>query len=445
MPLSAPFAGSGTATAGTNVTFNLDCGAADSSKLAVIGLHQTGGSAGKLITAITVDGVNCLANVTQGQRHAKVWCALPSSSGVVTVNLTYDIAPNNFSWGAWTVLGSSGAPTDTQSTFTGSDASRSLAMTIPAGGIGLVSGTKAGTGSVDIVTTNAAEDYEARNGSTHRYIGAHTTTTGAVSPQFDNVSSLVGFAFTPTSIEGTASITEADDTVAATGTVALNAAASITEAADTLAASGALGLTGSASIGLAGATMSSVAVLPIVGTASMSEQDNALASVAQLPIAASAILDEADDTVVAELLWIEGRIAQVDITLDAGTIEAEGLLQTHGTATIQESDDALTASSALLITGSSTISEADDTVLSSGPPGTTGALDIVEADDSISGVGVVLITGTSMQTTAPYVLTSVAEITIQGTLTVTLEGQSIAATGIPFVQSVGGAILMAGL
>jgi len=193
VPLTTPFAGSGTATAGLNISFNFDCGAANASKIAVIGLHQTGGLGGKLITAITVDGVNCLANITQGQRHAMVWCALPSSSGVITVNLTYNSAPSFFSWGAWTVLGSSGAPTDTQSTFNNSDTSRSLAMTVPVGGTALVSGTRGS--NVAVTTTNATEDYDAANASAHQYVGAHTTATGSVSPQFADISSMVGFAF----------------------------------------------------------------------------------------------------------------------------------------------------------------------------------------------------------------------------------------------------------
>lgn len=196
MALAALFAGSGTATAGTSVSFNFDCGAASTDKIAVIGLHQTGGPGGKLITAITVDGVDCLANVVQGQRHAMVWVALPSSSGVITVNLTYNSAPNFFSWGGWTVLGSSGAPTDTQSTF-GTDATKSLNMTIPSGGIGLVTGTRNSTTA--ITTTNATEDYDAANATSHRYIGAHTTATGSISPQFADVSSMVGFAFGPDS------------------------------------------------------------------------------------------------------------------------------------------------------------------------------------------------------------------------------------------------------
>ncbi|MGE0238400.1 MAG: hypothetical protein AB7F09_20010 [Parvibaculaceae bacterium] len=339
MPLTAPFAASGTATAGTNVSFNFDCGAADSSKLAVIGLHQTGGPGGKLITAITVDGVNCLANVTQGQRHAQVWCALPASSGTVTVNLTYDSAPNNFSWGAWTVLGSSGAPTDTQSTFTGSDASRSLAMTIPSGGIALVSGTKASSPGTPITTTNATEDYDAAN--THRYVGAHTTTTGSVSPQFDNVSSMVGFAFAAGGITGGVMATEADDTVSAAGKVALKGAASITEAADTLSANGALA---------------------IRGTLSAAEADHAIAATGALPIA-GALAATLDETTVAAAGEADGRVGSVNVI---------------------EQDDTVAATSVLPITGTLGAPEANDTVLATGVHVLRGEAGIVLADVAVA-------------------------------------------------------------
>lgn len=189
------FIASGTATAGTSVSFNFDCGAADSSKRVQLALHQTGGIAGKLITAITVDGVNCLANVTQGQRHGTVWCALPTSSGVVTVNITYDSAPSQFSWGAWKILNSSGSPTDTQSTFNGSNASRSLNMTVPTSGVAIVSGTSASSAGV-VTTTNATEDYDASNG-VQQYVGARTTTTGAVTVTFNPISSMIGLAWGP--------------------------------------------------------------------------------------------------------------------------------------------------------------------------------------------------------------------------------------------------------
>ena len=195
MALSVNFLASGTATAGLNVTFNIDVGAANAGKIVVLGLHQTGGTAGKLITAITIDGVSCLANVTQGQRHGAVWCALPTSAGVVTVNLTYDNAPSVFSFGGWSILGGTGGPTDTQSVFSATNGSNSLNMTIPANGGCVVTGTATGA-PAPVTTTNATEDYDTNNGA-QQYVGAHTTTTGAVTVTMNPVSSMIGFAFIP--------------------------------------------------------------------------------------------------------------------------------------------------------------------------------------------------------------------------------------------------------
>lgn len=200
MALTQTFKASGTAVAGTSVSFSYDCGAAASDKIAVIGLHQTGGTAGKLITAITVDGVNCLANVVQGQRHAAVWCALPTSSGSITVNITYDSAPSQFAYGAWNITGSTGSPTDTQSTFNSTNASRSLTMTIAAGGVAIVTGSATG-GPAPVTTTNATEDYDTNNGNT-QYVGAHTTTTGSITVTFNPISSMVGFSWSAAATGG---------------------------------------------------------------------------------------------------------------------------------------------------------------------------------------------------------------------------------------------------
>lgn len=361
MALSANFLASGTATAGLNISFNFDCGAADSSKVVVLGLHQTGGPGGKLITAITVDGVSCVANVTQGQRHAQVWCALPSSSGVVTVNLTYDGAPSAFSWGARSVLGSSGAPTDTQSTFNGTDASRSLAMTIPTGGIGLVSGTKSGTPGKDIVTTNATEDYEAANGSSHRYIGAHTTTTGAVSPGFNAISSMVGFAFEAGGNTGELSKTETGDTTSSAGTLPVTGALSKTEA---------------------GNTLSSAATLAIVGTFTKTEAADTVASTGALALQGVASITEVGDTVLSDATG--ATTGTVTLTEAADTASATGVLPITGSLSKTEGADTSAATGALAIVGSLSKTEAGDTLSSAAALVVAGSVALIEQPDTLS-------------------------------------------------------------
>lgn len=121
-------------------------------------------------------------------------------------------------------------------------------------------------------------------------------------------------------ISGTASITEADDTLAATGKVALTGAASITEANGTLIATGALALKGIASITEAGDAVSVVCVLPIAGTLSATE---------------------ADDTLSAQ---------------------GAGQPVTTGSFDVTEADDSVTATAVLAITGTISIAEAGDTL-----------------------------------------------------------------------------------
>lgn len=405
MALSANFLASGTATAGTGISFNFNCGAADASKLAVIGLHQTGGLGGKLITAITVDGVNCLANVTQGQRHAQVWCALPSSSGVVTVSLTYDNAPGAFSWGAWSVLGSSGSPTDTQSTFNNSDASRSLAMTIPTGGIGLVSGTKAGTAGTNIVTTNATEDYEAANASSHRYIGAHTTTTGAVSPGFNAISSMVGFAFEAGGNSGELSKTESGDTTSSAATLPITGALSRTEAANTVSSAAALAIAGTLTKTEVPDTEASTGTLAIQGVASLTEVGDTVLSDATGATTGTATLTEAPDTSSATgVLPITGTLSKAE---GADTSAATGTLAIVGSLSKTEGADTLSSAGTLVKSGSLTVTEASDTLLSAGTLPIFGAANVSEAGDTLAAI-----------VTVPAPISAILEVEDGGTLAV---------------------------
>lgn len=85
-----------------------------------------------------------------------------------------------------------------------------------------------------------------------------------------------------TGINGTASITEAGDTSAAVGTVALAAAASITEAADTVSSASTLALAGVASITEAGDTSSSTSTLAIAAALGDTEANDTLASTSTL-------------------------------------------------------------------------------------------------------------------------------------------------------------------
>jgi hypothetical protein len=124
-------------------------------------------------------------------------------------------------------------------------------------------------------------------------------------------------------IAGTASITEASDTVSSTGAVALSATAAITEADD---------------------TVSSAAALAVQATASITEASDTVASTGALAIAGALSVTEDDDTLTA---FSGGRVATASITEDDDTLLSDALLLSTILATlgITEADDTLSSAS----------------------------------------------------------------------------------------------------
>lgn len=110
---------------------------------------------------------------------------------------------------------------------------------------------------------------------------------------------------------GSAAITEADDTVAAAGTLPISGTASIAEADDTLAATGAMANSGVANITEADDTLAATGTLPITGTAAITEANDTLAATGITASASTgaAAITEQDDTLAA---------TAVVATVDAG-------------------------------------------------------------------------------------------------------------------------------
>lgn len=96
-------------------------------------------------------------------------------------------------------------------------------------------------------------------------------------------------------IAGTLSVTEASDTVAATLTVALRASLAAMEDPDSVAAS----RTGTADIAEAGDTLASAAALGLKASVSLAEEGDSLSTIAGPTIKGAAAIAEAGDTVTA--------------------------------------------------------------------------------------------------------------------------------------------------
>lgn len=105
--------------------------------------------------------------------------------------------------------------------------------------------------------------------------------------------------YTQPAIVGTASITEAGDTVTSAAKLALAATASITESGDTLAASAALAIAADADITEDDDTLDATGNFFTTGTADITEEDDTLSATAALAIVAQADITEDDDTATA--------------------------------------------------------------------------------------------------------------------------------------------------
>lgn len=142
---------------------------------------------------------------------------------------------------------------------------------------------------------------------------------------------------------GTAAITEASDTVSATGNIAIPGTASITEASDTVAATGALAIAGTAAI------------------------------------------TEGSDTVSAT--GVGGEVGTAAITESSDTVSATGALSVAGTAAITEQPDIVSATGGIALSGAAAIFEAGDIVVATGALGLAGTAAITEAPDSVAATG----------------------------------------------------------
>ena len=104
-------------------------------------------------------------------------------------------------------------------------------------------------------------------------------------------------------ISGTASITEADDTLASAGIVQIAGSAAPVQADDTLSAAGTVLVQGAAAITEAGDTLTAAGQVDVAGTAAPVETDDTLSAAGTVAsggaVSGAAAVTEDDDTLVA--------------------------------------------------------------------------------------------------------------------------------------------------
>lgn len=144
----------------------------------------------------------------------------------------------------------------------------------------------------------------------------------------------------------------------------VNGTLSITEANDTVAGAGALRISGVLARIEAGDTVASTATLAITGILSRTEAADTLAASGVLPIIGTALIAEANDTLIAPgTVLVQGTLARTEAN---DTLSAAGALAVTGTLAVVEQDDTPFGAGAVAITGTLSATEAEDILVASG-------------------------------------------------------------------------------
>lgn len=227
------------------------------------------------------------------------------------------------------------------------------------------------------------------NGSTSYTVGGTTPTQASQSRSANIIAFIKGAA--GGGITGTASITEAGDTVSSASTIALKATASITEAGDTSTATGTVSIKGTATITEAGDTSSATGTVALKGTASITEAGDTVSATGASQSSTSGVADitEAGDTVAAT-----GTVAlkaTASITEAGDTVAGTGALAIAGAASLTEAGDTVSGAGAVRIAATASMTEAGDTVTASGTSQETrtGSLAVTEAGDTLSATATI--------------------------------------------------------
>lgn len=173
---------------------------------------------------------------------------------------------------------------------------------------------------------------------------------------------------TPSSgVTGSASYTQDNDTVSASGTVAIDGAASITQASDTTTAAGTVAIDGASAYTQADDTLTaagSVGSSPITGDAAYTQDNDTVAASGTVDVIGTSAYTQANDTVSASgTVDIIGASA---ITQAGDTLSAAGTVSLSGAAAYTQDNDTTSATGTVAIAGSSTYTQANDTLSASG-------------------------------------------------------------------------------
>lgn len=241
------------------------------------------------------------------------------------------------------------------------------------------------------------------------------------------------FKAASTSITGTASITQAGNTVSSASTIKLAGTSSVTQAANTLSATGVLPLVGTASITQGGDTVASVGTVALTGAANITQEDNTLDGVGvigNVPISGEAALTQDDNTLSSTgVLAIVGQSA---VTQVGDSLAAAGTIGIAGVFSVTQDDNATASAAVLLLSGAAAVTQDGNTLSATGAVGEvplSGELAVTQDDNTLSSAGTLAIYGQLVIEQAGDALVSVGFVAVGGAADIAQAGDTLSATG----------------
>ncbi|PND22325.1 hypothetical protein CN934_05235 [Ensifer sp. MMN_5] len=204
-------------------------------------------------------------------------------------------------------------------------------------------------------------------------------------------------------ISGSASITEAGDTVAGSSLIAIAGAAILSEESDALTASGSVisDISGLLSVTEEADSVAATATIALRASLASSEGSDSVSGSARVNLAATASLSEGGDTLsIAGNVAIQGAAA---IAEEADSLSAAATIVSAfhaGTADIVEAGDTLASASVLRLVASASVAEDGDSLSTTAGPRIKGTAAIAEAGDTVTARAVPLLVSSPQERTA---------------------------------------------
>jgi hypothetical protein len=246
----------------------------------------------------------------------------------------------------------------------------------------------------------------------------------------------------PSPITGTASVTEAADTLTGAGAVAATGTTNVTEAADTLSATGTVLSTGALTKTEAADTLTGAGVVAVNGTTNATEAaDTPSATGTVLSTGALTKTEAADTTSATGTVADPARVGTASLTEAADTLGATGAVAVTGALAKTEAADTSSATGTVAITGSLVSTEAPNTATAAAAVAITGTSSALEAPNTLAGAGMVLIQASSNIFESADTLTGVAVLLVLGTAAYTEVADTLDAAGVvanPFITGTAG-------